>query len=107
MKKTKKVVVREYTTRCLNFCFIILFRSHAKKYTFTFYDGCTNESYFSNMYHLIFQSFMILYPNIMWTKSRRQIANIDDYVIISTIIIGFKDDHDFFFWSIEFTLIMM
>ena len=50
---------------------------------------------------------MILYPNIMWTKSRRQIANIDDYVIISTIIIGFKDDHDFFFWSIEFTLIMM
>ena len=40
---------------------------------------------------------MILYPNIMWTKSRRQIANIDDYVIISTIIIGFKDDHEFFF----------
>ena len=39
---------------------------------------------------------MILYPNIMWTKSRRQIANIDDYVIISTIIIGFKDDHEFF-----------
>ena len=40
---------------------------------------------------------MILYPNMMWAKSRKQIANVDDYVIISNIIMGFKDGHDFYF----------
>ena len=43
---------------------------------------------------------------MMWAKSRKQIANVDDYVIISNIIMGFKDGHEFFL-SIEFTLIMM